>query len=85
MNFGDAISALKAGKKVARSTWDSNKTWLFHVPAGSNIITTKVTSTGVETGSSPTAAFIAMQTADGPVVPWVASHYDMLAENWRVL
>ena len=81
MNFGDAIAALKQGKNVARSTWDSHKTWLFLVP-GKSVITTL--SQPVST-SRAVAPFIAMQTADGPVVPWVANHFDMLAENWMVL
>lgn len=78
MNFGDAILALKDGKKVARATWDHTNTWLFLVPQGSTLATPTAKAQIL-------AQFIAMKTANGPIVPWVASHYDMLAENWETI
>lgn len=85
-NFGDAIAALKAGKKVARTSWNKNITWLFLVPNGSMLLKNSAAPGQVSMGEVESLApWIAMRTADGPIVPWVASHYDMLAENWEVV
>jgi hypothetical protein len=75
MNFGQALEALKANKKVARTGWDATKTWLFLIPQGANLASPPVTL----------AQFIAMKTTDGPIVPWTASPYDLLAENWLIV
>jgi hypothetical protein len=35
MNFGQALAALKAGKKVSRVGWNGEGMWLYLVPANS--------------------------------------------------
>lgn len=32
MNFGQAIEALKQGKKVTRSGWNGKSSWLVYMP-----------------------------------------------------
>jgi hypothetical protein len=81
MDFGDAIKCLKAGKRVARQGWNGKGMFLYHVPANSYPAQTQVAKESfgkmVEYG-----AYIAMKTAQGNVVPWLASQTDMLSKDW---
>lgn len=78
--FGSAIAALKAGGRVARDGWNGKGMWLILVPADA-----WHTSVGPNAQTVPGAhrlPWIAMKTADGGLVPWVASQTDVLAEDW---
>jgi hypothetical protein len=86
MNFGDAIEALKIGRKVARQGWNGKGMFLYYVPEGQYPARTSVAK--AEWGEDalvPYQAYIAMKTVQGTVVPWLASQTDMLAEDWTVL
>jgi hypothetical protein len=76
MNFGDAIAALKAGKKVAREGWNGKGMWIgIHTESG--------TFTREECGTELTYRdYITMKTVDNQLVPWTASQTDVLAEDW---
>lgn len=70
MDFGDAIRALKAGKRVARAGWNGKGMWLEgQFP---------------DAHSKMTLPYIYMKTADGNLVPWLASQTDMLSEDWSL-
>jgi len=68
MHFGDAITALKLGKRVAREGWHGNDMWLAIQRPDAN-------------SNTP---YIYMRTADDSRVPWNASHADILSEDWVV-
>jgi hypothetical protein len=71
MNFGDAISALKLGKKVCRAGWNGKGMWLeLQVP---------------DARSKMSLPYIYMKTADNHLVPWLASQTDVLSEDWSIL
>ena len=80
MNFGEAIEAMKAGKRLARNGWNGKGIYIqIQFPD----INSKMTSpyiymdtTGLQTDNS---------AAPKVVVPWLASQTDMLAEDWEVL
>lgn len=83
MNFGEAIEALKAGKRVARAGWNGKNMFLFLVP-GSRFKVSRppllgIYPEGTEIDYHP---HIDMKTAQGYVVPWLASQADILAEDW---
>ena len=78
MNFGQAIEALKNGKKVARVGWNGRGMFLYYVPVGAYAPCTEI-------GLVEYGAYIAMKTAQENVVPWLASQTDMLAEDWDVV
>jgi len=91
LNFGDAIKALKEGKKVARKGWNGKNMWLWLKPA----VTIKsewckdpmlkeiVDANGGETEALGT---ICMKTADNKILTgWLASQTDMLCEDWVVV
>lgn len=68
MNFGQAIEALKQGKKVARAGWNGKNMHLeLQRP---------------DAHSKMTLPYIYMYTAQGDNVPWLASQTDMLSEDW---
>ena len=75
MNFGQAIEALKIGKKVARKGWNGKDMFLILIPAGNAMYC------GYDMQDC-----IGMKTANGVMQPgWVASQNDMLAEDWEVI
>lgn len=85
MNFGLAIEAMKKGLKVARSGWNGKGMFLYHVPAAAYPPSTEVAKTAFHGENVPYGAYIAMKTAQGNVVPWLASQTDMLADDWYIV
>lgn len=83
MNFGQAIEHLKSGRKVARSGWNGKDMFLFLVP-GSTFKVNRPPLLGIyEEGTEiEYHAHIDMKTAQGYVVPWLASQADVLSEDW---
>ncbi|PEM65292.1 hypothetical protein CN613_25445 [Bacillus pseudomycoides] len=85
MNFGQAIEALKQGKKVARKGWNGKGMFLYYVPSASYPPSTDIAKEAFGGQNVPYGAYIAMKTAQGNVVPWLASQTDVLAEDWEVI
>lgn len=86
MNFGQALEALKAGHRLAREGWNGKGMFVFLVP-GSNFKVNRppllgIYSEGTEISYCP---HIDMKTADGKVVPWLASQTDVMAEDWLIV
>ena len=79
MDFGEAIKALKEGKRVARTGWNGKGMFLLYVPSEKWGIIDKI---GLGIPKSNLLSWIGMKTADGKFVPWLASQTDMLAEDW---
>lgn len=71
MIFGRAIEALKAGERVAREGWNGKNMWIeLQVP---------------DDNSKMTLPYIYMFTAQGDLVPWLASQSDVLSEDWIIV
>lgn len=71
MNFGMAIAFLKKGEKVQRTGWNGKGMYLeLQVP---------------DKGSKMTLPYIYMSTAQGDLVPWLASQTDVLSEDWKIV
>jgi hypothetical protein len=90
MNFGQAIEALKEGKKVARSGWNGKGMFLVYV-SGSDVAPyhgtpyhdSKIIDDDGRVKINP---HIDMRTATGEMQPgWLASQTDMLADDWSVV
>ena len=84
MPFGLAIEAAKKGKKIARAGWNGKGMFLYHVPAAAYPPSTEVAKAAFHGENVPYGAYIAMKTAQGNVVPWLASQTDMLADDWYI-
>ena len=91
LTFGEAIEALKQGKKVAREGWNGKGMFLWLKPATTiksdwckdPILKFIVDANGGETEALGT---ICMKTADGKVLTgWLASQTDMLLEDWMII
>lgn len=87
MNFGQAIEALKAGNRVARGVgWNGKGMFLFLVP-GSTFEVNRPPLLGIYPEGTKVnyQPHIDMKTAQGTVVPWLASQSDVLAEDWEIV
>ena len=84
MTFGDALEAMKDGKRVARDGWNGKGMYIFlayepdfNTPADLSAFADKE----VEVGD-----MIVMKTAQDTFAPgWLASQADMLVEDWFVV
>lgn len=86
LNFGQAIAALKLGKKVTREGWNGKGMFLYLVPANSYPAQTGAAKEyWGEKAMVPYRAYIAMKTAQEDVVCWTASQSDVLAEDWTII
>lgn len=83
MDFGGAVVALKAGKRVAREGWNGKGMFLFLVP-GSTFSVNRPPLLGIYPEGTVInyQSHIDMKTAQDTVVPWLASQSDVLAEDW---
>lgn len=70
-SFGAALQALKDGDRVTRFGWNGKDMWL------------KVQ--WPDEHSKMTLPYIYMSTAQGDLVPWLASQTDLLAEDWTIM
>lgn len=86
MNFGHALAAVKAGRRVARAGWKGKGMFIFLVP-GSTFKVNRPPLLGIypEGTSVDYQSHIDMRTADGAIVPWLASQTDMLSSDWLEL
>lgn len=86
MDFGKALSALKAGQLVARQGWNGKKMFLYLV-SGSKFTVSRAPLLGIfpEGTEINYCPHIDMKTADGSCVPWLASQTDILADDWIVV
>jgi hypothetical protein len=84
--FGSAIECIKDGLKVAREGWNGKGMFVFLVP-GSRFTVNRPPLLGIypEGTVIDYRSHIDMKTAQGDVVPWVASQSDLLAEDWVVV
>lgn len=80
MNFGQALEALKQGSKVARAGWNGKGMWLIKIDADEYTI-----ESYKYFEATKLAPWIAMKTATGEIVPWLASQTDVLAEDWEII
>lgn len=86
MTFGQAIEALKAGKKVTRKGWNGSKMWLVYMPPFIVEEPNERTRAHGITEAFQCDGYIVMWTAKGTWAPgWLASQADMLSEDWEVI
>lgn len=95
--FEAALSALKAGRRVARKGWNGKGMFLKVVGGVPVEVLMKVPSYADNAVFHPDShqrpfverfiypEHVAMWTAQKTVVPWLASVTDILAEDWEVL
>ena len=85
LNFGLALEAAKCGEKIARAGWNGKGMFLYYVPENAYPPSTNVARDAFGGENVPYGAYIAIKTAQGNVVPWLASQTDMLADDWFIV
>lgn len=87
--FGQAIAFMKVGKRVARTGWHDKGMFLFIVSG--KCITEEINDCygdnyryEKDEASIPVLDAIYMKTANGCLVPWLASQTDVLSEDWQL-
>ncbi|MBQ8618458.1 MAG: DUF2829 domain-containing protein [Kiritimatiellae bacterium] len=80
MNFGNALEALKEGKRVARRGWNGKGIYLeLQRPDAHSKMTLPyiyIVTNGLVTDNPE---------APKGVVPWLASQTDLLSEDWVIV
>lgn len=86
MNFGQAIEALKEGKRVSREGWNGKGMFLFLV-GGSTFTVNRAPLLGIYQEGTVInyCPHVDMKTADDKIVPWLCSQTDMLADDWGIV
>lgn len=95
MTFGEAIEALKKGKKVTRKGWNGKGMFLWLKPAAEvkkewckdPMLIELAEKNG---GTIPALGTICMYTHDSAgrnaiLTGWLASQSDMLLEDWEII
>lgn len=86
LTFSTALQYIKLGKKVAREGWNGRGMFVFLVPGSTfKVNRPPLLSIYPEGTEIKYHAHIDMMTADGRIVPWLASQTDVLAEDWEVI
>lgn len=69
MDFGQALTAVKDGKRISREGWNGKGQFVeLQVP---------------DENSKMGLPYLYITTVDGKRVPWLASQTDLLAEDWK--
>ena len=85
MNFGDAIQALKAGKKVARTGWNGKGMFVYLVPGEKFPARTDAAKSFFgKDGLVPYNDYLAIKNVNDTVSTWVPSVNDCLVEDWQI-
>lgn len=86
MTFGQAIEAMKQGKKVARRGWNGKDQFAYYVPADRYVAMTQAAKSIADgDGRVSYRAYLALRTAQGDAATWVPSVSDCLAEDWEIV
>lgn len=89
MDFGDALKALRNGKRVARASWKVKGYWLILVP-GSKIVPQEGRPLGQAAPELVGATLDYQPHIDkwyghGRIGTWSPSHEALLAQDWTIL
>lgn len=82
MNFGQATQLMIAGGAACRAGWNGKGMFIYYVPGGLYPAQTDIAKRliGDKVAYLP---YLAMKTVQGPVVPWLSSQTDTLANDWE--
>lgn len=68
---------------MSRIGWNGKGMFLYYVKEGAYPAVAEAIKGFFPNDEVPYGAYIAMKTAQGNVVPWLASQTDLLAEDWE--
>lgn len=84
LSFSRALELLKQGNRVKRSGWNGKGMWLLLIngKAVKNAINDCYGNPDEPHLAPDVLDAIYMRTAQGQLVPWLASQTDLLSEDW---
>lgn len=86
MSFSQALERVKDGHRVAREGWNGKDMYIFLVPGSVFKVNREPLLSMLGEGTEVQYhAHIDMKTAQGYVVPWLASQADLLANDWTTV
>lgn len=86
LEFSHALMKLKTGSKIARNGWNGKEMFLFLVNGSTFTVNRPPLNVIYPEGTQiDYRSHIDMRTADGSIVPWVASQTDLLADDWYLI
>lgn len=86
MTFGQALEAIKAGQRIARTGWNGKGMFVYLVPPASYPVQTGAAKAHFGEGALvPYNAYMAIKNVDNTVSTWVPSVNDCLATDWGVV
>lgn len=86
LNFGQALDAIKAGKRIARTGWNGKGMFVYLVPPASYPVQTGAAKAHFGEGAMvPYNAYMAIKNVDSTISTWVPSVNDCLAEDWGLV
>lgn len=84
MDFQEALTRLKQGRRVARRGWNGKGMFLFLVNGSNFAVNREPLMSILGEGANVTyRPHIDMMDAEGMVCPWLASQTDLMAEDWE--
>lgn len=86
MDFSVALELIKKGRRLARAGWNGKGMFVFLVP-GSVFAVNRPPLLGIYPEGTVVTyhPHIDMRTADGFIVPWLASQSDLLSDDWELV
>lgn len=78
MNFGEALEALKAGKKVTHKAWENSEKYIF-LNVGY-----VVPNAGHDYDITELDRIFLKRNSNDLIYGWKASHWEILADDWEV-
>jgi hypothetical protein len=91
LNFGQALEALKQGKKVAREGWKGSNMFAVLSPGAKELSAEKFFNKDLAEHASSLGGFMdvrpafMLKTAQDDVAYWVPSGSDCLVEDWVII
>jgi hypothetical protein len=86
MNFSEALELIKQGKKLARENWNGKDMFIFLVQGSEFVVNRRPLTEFYPEGTKiKYHAHIDMKTAQGYIVPWLASQADLLTDDWIIV
>ncbi len=86
LNFGQALEAIKAGQRIARTGWNGKGMFVYLVPPASYPVQTGAATAHFGVGAMvPYNAYMAIKNVDDTVSTWVPSVNDCLATDWCIV
>lgn len=86
MNFSEALFCIKEKKLVRRSGWNGKGMFVFLVNGSEFAVNRAPLNVIFPEGTKiKYHAHIDMRTANGEIVPWLASQSDLLESDWEIV